>query len=166
MLYCKDIFGGSSETSATTLHWTMAELMRNPTVMRKAQDKVQRVLSEQETVMEDSLSGLRYLPLVIKEALRLHPPAALLIPWECRTSCRVLGFDMPADAMVLVNAWVIGRDPRHWDTPEEFSLERFEASGVDFKGTDFEFIPFGAGRRMCPGIALKALVWFWIIDQT
>ncbi|XP_066395464.1 desmethyl-deoxy-podophyllotoxin synthase-like [Miscanthus floridulus] len=149
-----DIFGASSETSATTLQWTMAELMRNPSVMRKAQGEVRRVLAGQETITEDSLSGLRYLPLVIKEALRLHPPAPLLIPRECRTRCRVLGFDVPAGAMVLVNAWAIGRDPRHWDAPEEFSPERFEGSGaVDFKGTDFEFIPFGAGRRMCPGIA-------------
>jgi len=78
--YCQDIFAGSSETSATTLQWTMAELMRNPRVMRKAQDEVQQVLAGQETITEDSLSGLRYLPLVIKEALRLHPPAPLLIP--------------------------------------------------------------------------------------
>ncbi|PUZ73427.1 hypothetical protein GQ55_2G472900 [Panicum hallii var. hallii] len=147
-----DIFGGSSETSATTLQWIMAELMKNPRVMRKAQDEVRRVLAGQEIVTEDSLGDLHYLPLVIKEALRLHPPAPLLIPREGRSPCQVLGFDVPAGAMVLVNAWAIGRDPRHWDAPEEFVPERFEDSGVDFKGMDFEFIPFGAGRRMCPGI--------------
>ncbi|RLM87489.1 premnaspirodiene oxygenase-like [Panicum miliaceum] len=147
-----DIFGGSSETSATTLQWIMAELMKNPRVMRKAQDEVRRVLAGQEIVTEDSLGDLHYLPLVIKEALRLHPPAPLLIPRECRSPCQVLGFDVPAGAMVLVNAWAIGRDPRHWNAPEEFVPERFEDSGVDFKGMDFEFIPFGAGRRMCPGI--------------
>jgi len=153
-IYIQDIFGGSSETSATTLQWIMAELMRNPRVMRKAQDEVRRVLAgaEQKMVTEDSVGGLGYLPLVIKEALRQHPPAPLLIPRECRSPCRVLGFDVPAGAMVLVNAWAIGRDPKDWDTPEEFVPERFEDSGVDFKGTDFEFIPFGAGRRMCPGI--------------
>jgi cytochrome P450 len=100
------------------------------------------------------LNGLRYLPLIIQEALRLHPPAPLLIPRECRTPCRILGFDVPAGAMVLVNTWAIGRDPRHWDAPEELSPEQFEGSGaVDFKGTDFEFIPSGAEWRMCPGIA-------------
>ncbi|CAN6200195.1 unnamed protein product [Urochloa humidicola] len=148
-----DIFGGSSETSATTLQWIMAELMRNPRVMRKAQDEVRRVLAgEEKIITEDSLNKLHYLPLVIKEALRLHPPAPLLIPRECRSPCQVLGFDVPAGVMVLVNAWAIGRDPTHWDAPEEFVPERFEGSDVDFKGTDFEFIPFGAGRRMCPGI--------------
>ncbi|TKW36445.1 hypothetical protein SEVIR_2G440700v4 [Setaria viridis] len=147
-----DIFAASSETSATTLSWIMAELMRNPRVMRKAQDEVRRVLDGEESVTEDSLGELRYLPLVIKEALRLHPPATLLIPRECRSPCQVLGFNVPAGAMVLVNAWAIGRDPSNWDAPEEFMPERFENSDVDFKGSDFEFIPFGAGRRMCPGI--------------
>ncbi|CAN6212657.1 unnamed protein product [Urochloa humidicola] len=147
-----DIFTASSETSATTLQWIMAELMRNPRVMGKAQDEVRRVLAAgKEVVTEDSLSDLRYLPLVIKEALRLHPPATLILR-ECRSPCRVLGFDVPVGAMVLVNAWAIGRDPSYWDSPQEFMPERFEASEVDFRGTDFEFLPFGAGRRMCPGI--------------
>jgi cytochrome P450 len=105
VLYCKDIFGGSSETSMTTLHWTMAKPMRNPRVMRKALDEVRRVLSGQEIVTDDNLSGLCYLPLVIKEVLWLHPLASLLIPQECRTLCRVLGFDVPMGAMVLINAW-------------------------------------------------------------
>ncbi|CAN6226494.1 unnamed protein product [Urochloa humidicola] len=146
-----DVFAASSETSATTLQWIMAELMRNPRVMRKAQDEVRRVLHGQEIVTEESLSVLHYLPLVVKEALRLHPPATLILR-ECRSPCRVLGFDVPVGAMVLVNAWAIGRDPSYWDVPEEFMPERFENSEIDFKGTDFEFIPFGAGRRMCPGI--------------
>ncbi|XP_047093016.1 desmethyl-deoxy-podophyllotoxin synthase-like [Lolium rigidum] len=148
-----DIFVASSETSSTVMQWTMAELMRNPRVMRKAQEEVRRVLDGKNVVTEESLGGLRYLDLVIKEALRLHPPATLLVPRECRRPCQVLGFDVPAGAMVLVNAWAIGRDPAYWDRPEEFSPERFEGGGVDFKGTDFEFIPFGAGRRMCPGMA-------------
>lgn len=145
----------SSETSATALQWAMAELIRNPRVMRKAQEEVRRVLhGHGSRVTEDSLGDLRYLGLVIKEVLRLHPPASMLLPRECRTPCQVLGFDVPAGAMVLVNAWAIGRDPRHWDEPEEFWPERFEGDGaVDFKGTDFEYIPFGAGRRMCPGMA-------------
>ncbi|CAL5085343.1 unnamed protein product [Urochloa decumbens] len=146
-----DIFTASSETSATTLQWVMAELMRNPRVMGKAQDEVRRVLHGQGIVTEESLSGLRYLPLVIKEALRLHPPGTLILR-ECQSPCKVLGFDVPVGAMVLVNAWAIGRDPSYWDAPEEFTPERFKNSEIDFKGTDFEFIPFGAGRRMCPGI--------------
>ncbi|CAM0955707.1 unnamed protein product [Alopecurus aequalis] len=147
-----DIFVASSETSSTVMQWAMAELMRNPRVMRKAQEEVRRVLNGENVVTEESLGGLRYLDLIIKEVLRLHPPVTTLLPRECRTPCKVLGFDVPAGVMVLVNAWAIGRDPAYWDQPKEFSPERFEGGAVDFKGTDFEYIPFGAGRRMCPGM--------------
>ncbi|XP_062229365.1 desmethyl-deoxy-podophyllotoxin synthase-like [Phragmites australis] len=148
-----DMFAGGSETAATTLQWIMAELVRNPRVMQKAQDEVRRVLAGRHKVTEDDLGNLQYMHLVIKEALRLHPPAPLLLPRECRRACQVLGFDVPAGTMVLVNAWAISRDPRYWDMPEEFVPERFEDCKIDFKGTDFEYTPFGAGRRMCPGMA-------------
>jgi cytochrome P450 len=131
----------------------MAELMTNPRVMRKAQDEVRRAVAGRETVTEDDIGDLHYMRLVIKEALRLHPPLPLLLPRECRNACQVLGFDVPAGTIVLVNAWAIARDPKYWDMPEEFVPERFEDGKIDFKGTDLEFIPFGAGRRMCPGMA-------------
>ncbi|CAL5039582.1 unnamed protein product [Urochloa decumbens] len=148
-----DMFAGGSETAATTLQWTMAELMRNPRVMGKVQDEVRRALAGRRTVTEDDLGNLHYMRLVIKEALRLHPPLPLLLPRECRRTCQVLGFDVPVGTIVFVNAWAIGRDPNYWEMAEEFVPERFEGSEIDFKGTDFDFIPFGAGRRMCPGMA-------------
>ncbi|KAM3240734.1 hypothetical protein ACQJBY_054019 [Aegilops geniculata] len=152
-----DMFAAGSETSSTMIQWAMAELMRNPTVMHKAQEEVRRELAGHDKVTEDDLTNLHYLQLVIKETLRLHPAAPLLLPHECRSPCEVLGFDVPQGAMVLVNAWAIGRDPAHWDAPEEFIPERFQEQGGmggrDFKGTDFEFVPFGAGRRMCPGMS-------------
>ncbi|CAN6216195.1 unnamed protein product [Urochloa humidicola] len=148
-----DMFAGGSETAATTLQWTMAELMRNPRVMEKAQDEVRRALAGRRTVTEDDLGNLHYMHLVIKEALRLHPPLPLLLPRECRRTCQVLGYDVPAGTIVFVNAWAIARDPSYWDMAEEFVPERFEDGEIDFKGTDFKFIPFGAGRRMCPGMA-------------
>lgn len=104
-------------------------------------------------VTEDDLVNLKFLKLVIKETLRMHAPTPLLIPRECMESCKIIGYDVPKGALVLVNAWAIGMDPKYWDEVEAFKPERFEGSTVDFKGTDFEFIPFGAGRRMCPGIA-------------
>ncbi|CAN6277790.1 unnamed protein product [Urochloa humidicola] len=150
-----DIFGASTETSATTLDWAMAELLRNPRVMAKAQREVRESLAAADTVTEDTLGSLHYLKLVVKETLRLHPPATMLVPRQCRSACKVLGFDVPAGMTVLVNAWAVGRDPDHWEDPEVFSPERFEtaANSKDFRGADFEFIPFGAGRRICPGMA-------------
>ncbi|PUZ74407.1 hypothetical protein GQ55_1G062800 [Panicum hallii var. hallii] len=147
-----DLFSAGSETSATTLEWAMSELMRYPDVMKKAQAELRGTLNGKPKVTEDDLAHVKYLKLVIKETLRLHPPAPLLLPREARESCKVLGYDVPKGTTVFVNAWAIGRDPRYWDDPEEFKPERFESGTVDFKGMDFEFIPFGAGRRMCPGM--------------
>ncbi|CAN6381813.1 unnamed protein product [Urochloa humidicola] len=154
-----DIFNAGSETSATTLEWAMAELIRNPACLKKATAEVRRAFEAAgSTVVEDRLSDLPYLHLVIRETLRLHPPLPLLLPRECREPCRVLGFDVPKGTQVVVNAWALGRDREYWpEGPEEFRPERFEAgaacAAVDFRGADFELLPFGAGRRMCPGMA-------------
>ncbi|KQJ93709.1 premnaspirodiene oxygenase [Brachypodium distachyon] len=148
-----DLFSAGSETSATTLQWAMSELMRNPEVMRKAQAEVRDKLQGKPKVTEDDLGELKYMRLVIKETLRLHPAAPLLIPREAMEQCQILGYDVPKGATVMVNAWAIGRDPKHWEEPEDFRPERFESGLVDFKGTDFQYVPFGAGRRMCPGMA-------------
>ncbi|KAL6874094.1 hypothetical protein ACP4OV_014176 [Aristida adscensionis] len=161
-----DLFSAGSETTATTLQWAMAELIRHPAALRRAQDEVRRVLAGRSGVPEDALPELRYLHLVLKETLRLHAAVPLLLPRECQEETRgVLGcYDVPRGAMVLVNAWAIGRDAASWGPDaEEFRPERFEdggggAAAVDFRGTDFEFLPFGAGRRICPGIALGLAV--------
>uniref|UniRef100_A0A0E0LDV9 Cytochrome P450 n=1 Tax=Oryza punctata TaxID=4537 RepID=A0A0E0LDV9_ORYPU len=147
-----DMFIGGSEPPAITLQWIMAELVRNPKVMQKAQEEVRGLLVGQNKVTEEILSKLGYMHLVIKEALRLHPPGPRLLLRECRTTCQVLGFDVPKGTMVLVNMWAINRDPKYWSQAEEFIPERFDNAGIDFKGTNFEYMPFGAGRRMCPGM--------------
>nr|CAB3445874.1 unnamed protein product [Digitaria exilis] len=148
-----DLFGAGSETSANTLQWAMSELVRNPMVMKKAQAEVPEKLKGKPTVTEDDLPDLRYTKLIIKETLRLHPVVPLLLPRECHESCKIMGYDVPKGATVFINVWAINRDPRYWDNAMAFKPERFEPGMVDFKGTDFEYTPFGAGRRMCPGMA-------------
>ncbi|CAM0878683.1 unnamed protein product [Alopecurus aequalis] len=147
-----DLLAGGTETTSTTLQWAMAELMRNPCMMSRAQDEVRGAFMGQKRVIEEGLGELTYLRCIIKETLRLHPPGPLLIPRECREQCRILGYDVPKGATVLVNDWAISRDPECWDEPEAFVPDRFLASARDFKGNSFEFIPFGAGRRICPGM--------------
>ncbi|RLN03045.1 premnaspirodiene oxygenase-like [Panicum miliaceum] len=151
-----DIFAGS-ETTAPTLEWAMAELVQNPEVMERATAEVRHAFAAHGSVREDKLAEaeLRYLPLVIRETLRLHTPLPFLIPQACQEPCRVLGYDVPRGITVMVNAWALGRDERYWPgDPDAFRPERFEAGGgtADFKGADFELLPFGAGRRMCPGM--------------
>ncbi|KAJ6809689.1 premnaspirodiene oxygenase-like [Iris pallida] len=145
------MFMAGTDTSFTTLEWAMSELMRNPETMEKVQNEVRQSLGRRTKLEESDVRELKFLKLVIKETLRLHPPAPLL-PRECREACRVQGYAIPTGTRVLVNAWALARDPRHWDDPDCFRPERFDANPVDFKGLDFNLLPFGAGRRMCSGM--------------
>ncbi|XP_065858799.1 cytochrome P450 726A27-like [Euphorbia lathyris] len=148
-----EMFGAASDTSSATIEWAMAEMMKNPHVMQKAQEEVRRVFNEKRAINEEDFHELKYMKMIIKETLRLHPPLAL-IPRECREKSRVNGYDIYPKTRVLVNAWAIGRDSKCWEDPEKFYPERFIDSCIDFKGNDFEFLPFGAGKRICPGIAM------------
>jgi len=134
--------------------WVMSELMRNPSVMRKAQAEVRGMVAGKPRVEEEDVKGLRYLKMVVKENFRLHPPGTLLIPRETMRSCVIGGYDVLPGTRVFVNVWAMGRDPSIWDDPEEFRPERFEGSRVDFRGSDFELLPFGSGRRACPAVAM------------
>ncbi|XP_024029883.1 cytochrome P450 71D11-like [Morus notabilis] len=147
-----DIFAAGTETSATGLDWAMAELIRNPKVMKKAQNEVREVFCRKGSIDETAISEMKYLKSVVKETLRLHPSAPL-ITRECGEKCEINGYEIPAKTRVVINAWAIGRDPRYWTDPESFIPERFLDSPLDYKGTNFEYIPFGAGRRICPGVS-------------
>ncbi|XP_027368647.1 cytochrome P450 71D8-like [Abrus precatorius] len=149
-----DMFGGGSDTSATALEWAMSELMKNPLVMKKAQAEIREAFRGKKMISEEDLTELGYLKSVIKETMRLHPPAPLMLPRECREACKIGGYEIPMKTKVIVNAWALGRDPKHWFDAEKFIPERFLGSGYDFKGNNFEYIPFGSGRRICPGILL------------
>ncbi|XP_028782524.1 cytochrome P450 71A9-like [Neltuma alba] len=148
-----DIFVAGTDTSSATLVWIMAELIRNPDSMKKAQEEVRKVAKRKQMVEEEDLGSLKYLKSVVKETLRLHPPAPLLVPRETRDVCRIKGFEIPAKTRVFVNAKSIGTEAKEWQNPEEFKPERFPKSSVDCGyGGQFEMLPFGAGRRGCPGI--------------
>jgi cytochrome P450 len=151
------MFAAATDTSYITMEYALAELVRNPRVMAKLQSEVRttnRPKGGQEMVVnEDNLGNMTYLKAVVKETLRLHPPVPLLLPHHSMADCSIDGYMIPAQTRVIINAWAISRDPESWDRPEEFIPERFlTLGGVDFKGTDFQFTPFGAGRRICPGL--------------
>ncbi|KAL0417255.1 UNVERIFIED_CONTAM: cytochrome [Sesamum latifolium] len=149
-----DIFVAGTDTSTATIIWTMAELMRNPRVKQKVQQELRQAVQGKTKIQECNLSNLPYLKLVIKESLRLHPPAPLLVPRETTQSCTVAGsYDVPTKTRVFFNCTAMSADPAYWEDPEKFWPERFmDRPQVDFRGQHFELLPFGAGRRGCPGI--------------
>ncbi|KAB1212335.1 Premnaspirodiene oxygenase [Morella rubra] len=147
-----DVVTAGSETSAGTLEWAMAELMKNPKVMEKAQIEVREIFGRRRKVDETDVQKLAYVQSVIKETLRQHPPR-VLIPRESREKCKIGGYEIPSNTKVLVNAWAIGRDTNHWIDADSFRPERFLNSSIDFGGDNSEYLPFGAGRRRCPGIS-------------
>ncbi|KAF2565865.1 hypothetical protein F2Q68_00025978 [Brassica cretica] len=150
-----DLFLGGTDTNSTVVEWAMAELLRNPMTMAKAQAEMDDVVGPNGVVQESHISDLPYLQAVAKETLRLHPPGPLLAPHKAETNVEVLGFLVPKNAQVLVNAWYIGRDSSIWENAERFEPQRFlSAREIDVKGRDFELIPFGAGQRICPGMSV------------
>ncbi|OMO80886.1 Cytochrome P450 [Corchorus olitorius] len=135
----------------------MAELISHPEAMKKAQQELTQVVGDNETVEEHHIHKLPYLQAVVKEALRLHPSAPLLLPRSPSQSCTVGGYFIPKDGKVFINAWAMHRDPLFWNDPFEFHPERFigdHVNNVDYSGKYFHYIPFGSGRRICAGLRL------------
>uniref|UniRef100_A0A0E0MXR4 Cytochrome P450 n=1 Tax=Oryza rufipogon TaxID=4529 RepID=A0A0E0MXR4_ORYRU len=153
-----DMYQAGTETSSVVLVFAMAELMQKPHLMAKLQAELRTTIPKQghELITERDLTDMTYLKAVIKETLRLHPPTPLLLPHLAMADCNIDGYTVRSGTRVIVNAWAIGRNSESWEAAEEFLPERFvddgSAANVDFIGTDFQFLPFGAGRRICPGI--------------
>nr|XP_043621458.1 tryptamine 5-hydroxylase-like [Erigeron canadensis] len=148
-----DMFVAGTDTTSATLEWTMTELARHPEVMKKAQDEIRGIANRKDEVEESDLHNVHYIKAVIKETMRLHPSVPLLVPRESMQSCTLQGYDIPAKTRVLINTYAIGRDPNSWENPLAYNPERFMKEEVDFRGQDFRFLPFGGGRRGCPGFA-------------
>ncbi|KAL6986118.1 hypothetical protein U1Q18_019485 [Sarracenia purpurea var. burkii] len=149
-----DLFVAGTSTNASTLEWIMAELLRNPNTLAKARAELHQTVGKGKVVEESDIDRLPYLHAILKETFRLHPPGPLLIPRMAATDVEVSGFTVPKGTRVMVNTWAIGRDPGVWENPNSFVPERFLGSQMDVRGRDFELLPFGAGRRMCPGFPM------------
>ncbi|KAH6772011.1 hypothetical protein C2S51_010415 [Perilla frutescens var. frutescens] len=146
-----DVLSGGTDTISTTLEWAMTELLRHPAVLKTLQNEV-REIAKDSNITDNDVIKMHYLKAVIKETLRYHPPLPLLAPRVASKDLTIKGYDISAGTVAMINVWTIGRDAAIWEDAEKFRPERFLESSIDFKGVDFELIPFGAGRRGCPGI--------------
>ncbi|XP_039137397.1 flavonoid 3'-monooxygenase CYP75B3-like [Dioscorea cayenensis subsp. rotundata] len=153
-----DFFNGGTGTTSTTVEWALVELIRHPDILAAVQKELDSIVGRSRLVSELDLHNAPVLQAIIKETFRLHPPLPLLIPHTASEACKVAGYHIPKATTLLVNVWTICRDPEVWSRPLEFDPSRFLPGGknadVDLKGTHFELIPFGAGRRICIGLRL------------
>nr|QWT43260.1 geraniol 10-hydroxylase [Bacopa monnieri] len=151
---CLDLFVAGTDTTSGTVEWAMAEVLKNPDVMKKVKAELDEVIGKGKVIDEADISRLPYLRCVVKETLRLHAPVPFLVPRRVEQDVELCGYVVPKNTQVFVNAWAIARDAETWTSPLEFKPERFLDSEMDVRGRDFELIPFGAGRRICPGLPL------------
>ncbi|EOA25717.1 hypothetical protein CARUB_v10019068mg [Capsella rubella] len=150
-----DLFVAGTGTNSTTVEWALAELLRNPEAMANAKVEINFIVGPNRFVRDSNLLEFPYLQAVVTETLRLHPPSPFLIPRKAESDdAEILGYPIPENAQIVVNAWAIGRDPTVWENAERFEPERFLGRDIETIGKDFEMIPFGAGLRICPGISL------------
>ncbi|XP_073154851.1 cytochrome P450 71A6-like [Henckelia pumila] len=154
-----DVFAAGTDTTYTAVEWAVIELLRHPESMKKLQDEVRAICATKGEITESDLEKMQYLKLVMKESLRMHAPIPLLVPRESTKDTKIMGYDIASGTQVIINSWAIGRDPSSWEHPEEFRPERFLDRNTDYKGLDFELIPFGAGRRGCPGVTFATAVF-------
>ncbi|KAL2892862.1 Cytochrome P450 83B1 [Bienertia sinuspersici] len=153
-----DMFVAGTDTMNAMIVWVMTELVRHPNVMDKVQDELRNAIQNKGYVEENDLSNLEYFKAVVKETFRIHPPGPILIPRESLEKSTIAGYDILPKSIIALNLWAIGRDPEFWDDPDSFKPERFLGSSVNFLGHDFQLIPFGAGKRVCPGLNLGVAV--------
>ncbi|XP_071733778.1 cytochrome P450 71AU50-like [Rutidosis leptorrhynchoides] len=149
-----NIVVGATDTTSTMVEWAMAEILNSPRVMKKIQEELREVIGMNNIVEESHLPKLTYLDAVVKETFRLHPPLPLLIQRSPHESCIVAGYSVPKETILYINVWAIHRDPKNWENPLEFKPERFLNSKWDYNGNNLKFLPFGSGRRICPGMAV------------
>ncbi|CAL5066371.1 unnamed protein product [Urochloa decumbens] len=155
--FLMDLFVAGTATTAITVQWTLAELLRHPEIMSKVRAELQEVLGEKEHPDESDVDKLPYLRTVAMEIMRLHPPSPLMMPHVAMAEgAEVGGYPVPKGTKVIINVWAVMRDPASWEKPDEFVPERFQGKGLDFRGGDTVFLPFGAGRRLCPGLPMAA----------
>ncbi|KAL3655319.1 hypothetical protein CASFOL_001105 [Castilleja foliolosa] len=148
-----NIIVGGTDAIAAVVVWAMTALLKYPNIMKKVQSEI-RQLGKKDLICETDIPNLPYLRAIVKETFRLYPPAPLLGPRETMAKCTINGYEIEPKTTVYFSAWAIGRDPEFWEQPDEFLPDRFLDSDVDIRGQHPILIPFGVGRRGCPGIVM------------
>ncbi|KAH6810238.1 hypothetical protein C2S51_024000 [Perilla frutescens var. frutescens] len=155
---CLDMVVAGSDTTMVTLTWALSLLLNNPHTLKKAREEVDAHISKDRHVNDSDIKNLVYLEAVVKETMRLYPPGPIIGFRSAMEDCTLsTGHHVPSGTQLMVNIWKIQRNEKLWEEPLEFRPERFLTSHKDLdmrSGHNFELIPFGSGRRSCPGSSL------------
>lgn len=165
-LVLQNLFTAGTDTSSSIIEWSLAEMLNNPKIMRKAHEEMDRVIGKDRRLRESDLPNLPYFQAICKETYRKHPSTPLNLPRISTEPCEVNGYYIPKNTRLNVNIWAIGRDPDVWENPLEYNPERFLSgrnAKIDPRGNDFELIPFGAGRRICAGTRMGIVLVQYIL---
>ncbi|XP_044505158.1 flavonoid 3',5'-hydroxylase 2-like [Mangifera indica] len=161
-----NLFTAGTDTSSSIIEWAIAEMLKNPIILKRAHEEMDRVIGRNRRLQESDLSKLPYLQAICKETFRKHPSTPLNLPRVSTEGCVVNGYYIPANTRLSVNIWAIGRDPNVWENPLDFTPERFfseKYAKIEPRGNDFELIPFGAGRRICAGTRMGIILVEYIL---
>ncbi|CAI9115906.1 OLC1v1016919C1 [Oldenlandia corymbosa var. corymbosa] len=143
------LLSAGTDTSMGTMEWALSLMINHPSTFKTAQEEIDKVVGTERLLDESDVANLPYLRCIINETLRMFPPGPLLVPHQSSEDCTVEGYRVPKNTMLLVNLWAIQNDPKLWEDPRKFKPERFE--GVEGTKDGYKWMPFGTGRRGCPG---------------
>ncbi|KAJ7961597.1 putative Cytochrome P450 [Quillaja saponaria] len=158
---------GGTETTTTTVIWLLSLLLKNKHTLKLVQEELDLHVGRERKVEYSDINNLVYLQATVKETLRLYPPGPVLVPHLANEDCQVQGYHVPKGTRLIVNAWKVHRDPNVWPEPEKFKPERFLTThkGVDASGKHFVLLPFGSGRRACPGYTFATQLMYLAIAR-
>nr|QWK52341.1 cytochrome P450 705A37 [Isatis tinctoria] len=157
-----ELFTGTIDSTSTTIQWAMAEILNSPNTLERLREEIESVVGRTRMIQETDLPKLPFLDAVVKEVLRLHAHGPLSVR-KFQEGCKIRGFYIPENTTLVVNAYAIMRDPNYWEDPDEFKPERFLDSLRPLPAEEarreqaLKYIPFGTGRRACPGGNLASI---------